>query len=116
MVSPGTPSRAKLAPRLTIPARDALLSFVFDDARSDDPVMDFGDRWCEWDGGPPAPAEVLDTRSLERLLWSLDTQAYCWPWKQLHDAPPIEDSAEANTCVSLEDKRSESRRKLLTGA
>jgi hypothetical protein len=65
MVSPGTPSRAKLAPRLTIPARDALLSFVFDDARSDDPVMDFGDRWCEWDGGPPAPAEVLETTGVD---------------------------------------------------
>ena len=65
MVSPGTPSRAKLAPRLTIPARDALLSFVFDDARSDDPVMDFGDRWCEWDGGPPAPAEILETTGVD---------------------------------------------------
>ena len=65
MISPGTPSRARLAPRLTIPARDALVSFVFDDARSDDPVMDFGDRWCEWDGGPPAPAEVLETTGVD---------------------------------------------------
>ena len=65
MISPGTPSRARLAPRLTIPARDALVSFVFDDARSDDPVMDFGDRWCEWDGGPPAPAEILETTGVD---------------------------------------------------
>ena len=65
MISRGTPSRARLAPRLTIPARDALVSFVFDDARSGDPVMDFGDRWCEWDGGPPAPAEVLETTGVD---------------------------------------------------
>ena len=65
MISPGTPSRARLAPRLTIPARDALVSFVFDDGRSDDPVMDFGDRWCEWDGGPPAPAEILETTGVD---------------------------------------------------
>jgi len=65
MGSSGTPSRAKLAPRLTIPARDAMISFVFDDGRSDDPVLDFGDRWCAWDGGPPAPAEVLETTGVD---------------------------------------------------
>ena len=42
--------------RLPSPARDALVGFLFDDA-ADDPLLEHGDTWCAWDGGPPAPAE-----------------------------------------------------------
>jgi hypothetical protein len=66
MVSGAIPLRATLAPRLTIRnARDAMVSFVFHDETSDDPVVDFGHRWCAWDGGAPAPAEVLETSGVD---------------------------------------------------
>jgi hypothetical protein len=51
-----TPTPAHLAPRAILPARDALVSFLFDDA-ADDPLLEHGEDWCAWDGGPPAPAE-----------------------------------------------------------
>ena len=41
------------------------MSFVFDDVSSDDPVLDFGDSWCKWDGGAPSPAEVLETTGVD---------------------------------------------------
>lgn len=53
-----TASPAKLTPRFRIPARDALVTFLFDDAHSDDPLLEHGSDWCAWDGGPLAPAEA----------------------------------------------------------
>ena len=55
-----TPIAARLTPRFRVPARDALVSFLFSDPGVSDPVLDRGDDWCAWDGGPPAPAEILE--------------------------------------------------------
>ena len=55
-----TPIAARLTPRFRVPARDALVSFLFSDPGVADPVLERGDDWCAWDGGPPAPAEILE--------------------------------------------------------